>query len=319
MNSHLLVFKRISQIGKNNAMVDNAEERVSKFYNTVGWEAEGEITEDARRFEDLRENAKNYVSKCRLRVLRHIPDNGISILDMASGPIQYKEYLEYSKNFKKRYCVDLSLGALEKAKNKIGDHGVFLHGSFFNISLEENFFDSTISLHTIYHIDKDKQEEAVRKLIFVTKPGKPVIIVYSNPNTFVSFLSSSLPFRLLKRIKNVLKKTEKKSKQQEDLSLYFYTHPIEWWNRFVDIASVKILPWRSFDSNTQKRLIPNNKIGRKMFDALFNLEERFPDFFIRHFQYPMIILTKIKSKQGAAKDGDWSEPTPLDTLYTKII
>ena len=170
--------------------MDNAEERVSKFYNTVGWEAEGEITEDAKRFEDLREYAKGYVSKCRLRVLRHIPDNGVSILDMASGPIQYKEYLEYSKNFKKRYCVDLSLGALKKAKKKIGDHGVFLHGSFFNIPMEETFFDCAVSLHTIYHIDKDKQEEAVRKLIYVTKPGKPVIIVYSNPNTFVSFLSS---------------------------------------------------------------------------------------------------------------------------------
>jgi len=145
-------------------MIDNAEERVSTFYNTVGWETEGEITEDARRFEDLREHAKQYVSKCRLRVLRHISDNGLNILDMASGPIQYVEYLEYSKNFKKRYCVDLSSGALEKAKKKIGDHGVFLHGSFFNIPMDENFFDCAISLHTIYHIDKGMQEEAVRKL-----------------------------------------------------------------------------------------------------------------------------------------------------------
>lgn len=268
-------------------MKDNAEERVSKFYNTVGWEAEGEITEDARRWEDLRENAREYVSKCRLRVLRHIPDNGENILDMASGPIQYKEYLEYSRNFKKRYCVDLSSEALEKAKNKIGDHGVFLPGSFFNIPLEENFFDCTLSLHTIYHIDKQRHEEAVRKLIYVTKPGKPVIIVYSNPDSFLS--------RLLRSVKSVLKKHDKISKQEEEPGLYFEAHPIEWWNRFSDIASVTIMPWRSFDSDSQKKLIPNNKIGRKMFEVLFNLEERFPDFFVKHFQYPMIILTKIKS------------------------
>jgi hypothetical protein len=159
--------------------------------------------------------------------------------------------------------------------------------------MEENFFDCAVSLHTIYHIDKDKQEEAVRKLLYVTKPGKPVIIVYSNPNTFFSFLKSSLPFRLLK---SILKKPEKKVEQEEeDLNLYFHAHPIEWWNRFSDIASVKILPWRSFDSVKQKRLIPNNKLGRKMFDVLFNLEERFPDFFVKNFQYPMIILTKRKS------------------------
>ena len=273
--------------------MDNAEERVSKFYNTVGWKIEGGITEDARRWEDLREHAKEYVGKCRLRVLRHIPENGVNILDMASGPIQYKEYLEYSKNFKKRYCVDLSSEALKHARMKIGDHGVFLHGSFFDISLEENFFDCAVSLHTIYHIDKDKQEEAVRKLIYVTKPGKPVIIVYSNPNAIVSFLR--LPYRLLRRARSLLEKPEKKGKQEEDLSLYFHAHPIEWWNRFSDIASVKILPWRSFSSYIQKRLIPDNKIGGKMFDILFNLEDRFPDFFVKYFQFPMIILTKRKS------------------------
>ena len=40
-------------------MMNNAEEKVSKFYNTVGWETEGEITEDAKRWEDLREYAES--------------------------------------------------------------------------------------------------------------------------------------------------------------------------------------------------------------------------------------------------------------------
>ena len=84
------------------------EESVSEFYNTEGWETEDGITEDARRWEDLREHAQEYVKKCRLRVCNHIPESGENILDMASGPIQYKEYLEYSRNFEKRYCVDLS-------------------------------------------------------------------------------------------------------------------------------------------------------------------------------------------------------------------
>lgn len=271
--------------------MDNAEERVSKFYNTVGWETEGEITEDARRFEDLREHAKGYVSKCRLRVLRHIPDNGINILDMASGPVQYKEYLEYSKNFKKRYCVDLSSVALEKAKKKIGDHGVFLHGSFFDIPLEENFFDCAVSLHTIYHIDKDKQEEAVRKLIKITKPSKPVIIVYSNPNTVISQLRRSLPFRVLRKVRNLIQRN-KCPVDESRVDMYFHPHPINWWYRFSDSASVRILPWRSFDADMQKKLIPNNNLGRKMFDILFYLEERYPAFFVKHFTYAMIILTK---------------------------
>ena len=285
-------------------MVNESEDKVSKFYNTVGWEAKDGITEDARKWEDLRDHAKLYVSKCRMRVLNHIPGNGVNMLDMASGPIQYREYLEYSRNFKKRYCIDLSSKALENAKNKIGDHGVFLHGSFFDISLEENFFDCVVSLHTIYHIDKDRQEEAVRTLIKVTKIGKPIIIVYSNPNTFTSSLEKSLLLRVLRRakhgvlrrIKHVLKKTGKTTKKEEGSSLYFYSHPIEWWNRFNDVANVSILPWRSFEANIQKKLIPDNKIGEVMFSVLYKLEERFPDFFVKHFRYPMIILTKTKKQ-----------------------
>ena len=274
--------------------MNNAEERISKFYTKVGWETEAGITEDARRYEDLREYAQEYVSKCRLRVLDHIPDSGENMLDMASGPIQYIEYLEYSRNFKKRYCIDLSAEALESAKKKIGDHGVFLHGSFFDIHLEENYFDCTISLHTIYHIDKDRQEDAVRKLIEVTKPGKPVIIVYINPGAIVTILISSWPLRVFRSFKRLLKKNNKGTKE-ESMSLYNYAHPLGWWFRFEDIADINILPWRSFTSNIQKRIVPNNKMGSKMLSFLFNLEKRFPKFFVRYFQYPMIILTKRNS------------------------
>jgi ubiquinone/menaquinone biosynthesis C-methylase UbiE len=276
-------------------MDDDAEKIVSKYYNTFGWEVKDGITEDALKQEDLRDCAKDYVSKCRLKLLKYIPDSGGSILDMASGPIQYKEYLEYSKNFNKRYCVDLSKLALDIAKEKINNHGVFLHGSFLDIPIEENFFDCSVSLHTIYHIDKDKQEDAVRKLIYVTKPGQPIIIVYSNPSTpIIKFIT--FPFRLLRRIKITLKKLFGKMKPGEHIGLYFKPHPIKWWKRFNDVSNVKIMPWRTLGSDEQKWLIPNNKIGKKIFEILLILEEKFPSFFVNHFKYPMIILTKNLTK-----------------------
>jgi len=49
---------------------------VADFYSHGGWATVDGVTEDARRFEDLRESAEDYVSVCRLRVLRHIPDGG---------------------------------------------------------------------------------------------------------------------------------------------------------------------------------------------------------------------------------------------------
>ena len=56
---------------------------------------------------------------------------------MASGGIQYEEYLLYSK-ISKKDTADLSSKALEDAKKKIGDHGVFMKGSF-DIPLKKNF------------------------------------------------------------------------------------------------------------------------------------------------------------------------------------
>jgi len=247
-------------------MTRTAEERVSRFYNTVGWETDGEITEDARRWEDTREHAAEYVSKCRLRLLNHIPPQGENILDMASGPIQYKEYLEYSRHYSKRYCLDLSSSALEQARRKMGDHGVFLNGSFFDIPLHDDFFDCSLSLHTIYHIDRDRQEEAVRKLIRVTKPGKPVIIVYGNPNPLILRLKSSVPARLLRKARNVLRRrttAPSTPNGEDDSGIYFFVHPIEWWDRFRDPATVRVFPWRSFDADTQKGLIPDNGAGEK--------------------------------------------------------
>jgi ubiquinone/menaquinone biosynthesis C-methylase UbiE len=258
---------------------NRVEEGISKFYSEEGWDITDGVTEDARRWEDLRECAREYVAKCRLRILRHIPQSGEYMLDMASGPIQYKEYLLYSRNFKKRYCVDLSSKALDHAKDKLGDHGVFLHGSFFDLEMKRDFFDCTLSLHTIFHMDKDRQEEAVRKLINVTKPGKPVIIIYLNPKSWFT----SLPARLLKRFMK---------RDTAAGGIYLYAHPLSWWNRFRDVSDITILPWRTFGSGHQKRLVPDNRLGKLMLSILFLFEDTFSHFFSRHCFFPLIILTK---------------------------
>ena len=72
---------------------------IRDFYNKKGWKELYNETLDAKLFEDLRPVAKNYISNADLGS-KNIPKNGgKNILDFASGPIQYKEYLSYSKNF----------------------------------------------------------------------------------------------------------------------------------------------------------------------------------------------------------------------------
>lgn len=269
--------------------MDKAEQSLLNYYGTIGWQEDPDtqITADAKRFEDLREHSRDYVSKCRLRLLKYIPEKGVNMLDMASGPIQFPEYLTYSKNFEKRYCVDLSEMALESARKKIGSHGVFLHGNFFDLDLKENFFDCTLSLQTIFHIDKDRQAKAVRRLIEITKPEHPVIVVYSNPDSIRKYLA--FPVYLATKLKHLwLHARGKKIKR----SLYFHAHPNKWWYQFKDVADVKIQPCRLLDSHLQKVTIPNNRLGAKILDFIFKLEDRYPKFFARFGQYPIIILTK---------------------------
>jgi 2-polyprenyl-3-methyl-5-hydroxy-6-metoxy-1,4-benzoquinol methylase len=248
---------------------------VFKFYNEGGWSKRKKNTKDAELFEDLRVVAYEYVTHCRKKINNYIKKNGVNILDFASGPIQYKEYLEYSNNFKIRHCVDFSKDAINQAKIKLGRRGKYYCQNFEKIKFKKNFFDTIISLHTIYHINKKKQADVVKKLISISKKNSPIIIVYSNPETIIN------------KIKNILL-----IKKKNHNDLYFYCHKNEWWNQFSNLADVKLYPWRSFASQHQKLLFPNNFIGQFMFKILITLEKKFPDFFTKHFQYPIIVLKK---------------------------
>ncbi len=247
---------------------------VSNFYNKKGWKSKNNVTLDSDLFEDNRSIARDYVKKCRLKIINYIPKKGVNFLDFASGPIQYEEYIKYSKNFKLRYCVDFSKDAIKIAKKKLKKRGKYFNKDFMKINFKENFFDCTLSMHTIYHINKNLQEKVVRKLLKITKKNKPVIIVYSNPNP------------LIKKIYSIFIKTKKNK------SLYFYCHPLEWWKRFENVSNVEFYCWRSFSSKHQKIIFPNNNLGKIMFKLFFYLENKFNNFFSRYFQYPIIILKK---------------------------
>jgi SAM-dependent methyltransferase len=265
--------------------------QVEKIYENIGWEMTGDITRDAELSEDLRKAAMGYVAACRLRVLRHLPKHGHRLLDMASGPVQYPEYLRYSEGFDTRVCVDLSRRALDMAKAKLGSHGEYHAGDFLDLVIEP--VDSAVSLHTIYHIDKERQESAVRKLIDVTKPGGTIVIVYSNPAYFVSALLSPL-----RRMARAL--VPRGSTGDTLDTIYFHRHPLAWWERFNDSGTVRTYPWRTFNTREQRVLFPDNSLGKRMFSRLFALEDRYPRFFIAIGCYPMIVITKRDTDEVAA-------------------
>lgn len=227
--------------------------------------------------EDLRPVAAEYVRACRLKILDFLPGEGTRLLDAGCGPIQYDEYLTYSHRFRTRVCVDISQRALDGARARVGPSGEYVHASLLELPFDDETFDATISLHTLFHIDRDDQERAVSELLRVTKAGAPVVIVYANPD------------RLLGRLKRAWRRSG--APKPVTTPIYYYAHPLSWWERFRTGADVEIFSWRSLNARESRVLVPNNRLGRLQLRALLGLERRFPHALARLGAYTIVVLT----------------------------
>ena len=228
---------------------------------------------------------------------RHIQKNGKYILDAASGPIQYEDYLVYSDSYDFRICVDLSLLALKEASRKIGNKGVFIQANITNLPLAENCVDSVVSLHTIYHVPCEEQFNAFRELYRVLKPGATAAVVYSwgwlSPLMAVTMFPLTLlrwPLRLLRLLKSWLTKPRGGSNEPK---LYFFYHRRkrlqEELRKFCDFD---LVVWRSVSILFLRVYVHPWLFGKQLLSLVFSLEETFPGFFGKVGAYPLIVMHK---------------------------
>ena len=88
--------------------------------------------------------------------------SGHYLLDAGSGPVQYAEYLTYSEGYQRRVCVDISIVALQEARRRIGEHGLFVVADVANLPFTAEPFDGVVSLHTLHHLPLEEQAQSVR-------------------------------------------------------------------------------------------------------------------------------------------------------------
>src|SRR3990172_9323034 len=151
--------------------------QVREFYNQVGWQEISEGLYQNARYEDLRPVSQEYIHRCHMRVMRYLAPAGRFLLDAGSGPIQYPEYLEYSRGYQQRVCADISHTALKEAQKRLGEKGLYVVADVTRLPFAADRFDGLVSLHTSHHLPVSEHLDAYLDLYRVLAPDRTAVVV----------------------------------------------------------------------------------------------------------------------------------------------
>jgi SAM-dependent methyltransferase len=287
-------------------MVSDSEikHQVRDFYDQVGWQEASDGFYQNASYEDLRPVAHDYIHNCHLRVLRYLNPTGHLLLDAGSGPIQYPEYLEYSKGYQYRVCADISLVALQEARKRISLHGFFIVCDIANLPFRSNSFDGLVSLHTIHHLPPEDHIRAYQELHRTLAPtGKGVIVNgWDNPplTNFLNFWINLVDrlYALFRSQPNVADHSQglvSSDDQTTTRGTYVRKHNAAWLQKEVgSLIPVKIWCWRSVSVRFLRTFIHERFAGKWLLKVIYWKEEHFPHFLGKYGQYPLIEVNKCK-------------------------
>jgi hypothetical protein len=293
-----------------NLLTEAAEikNQVREFYNSVGWKQIGDGVYQNARYEDLRPVSRQYIHRCHLRVCEFLPKDGKYLLDAGSGPIQYPEYLEYSKSYSYRVCLDISFLALTEARERIGDRGLYVVADIARLPFAEGTFDGVVSLHTVHHLPADEHRSAFLGLQKVLKPKASAVVIYTwgefsplmrlfrIPIEWAEWLIGAVVQRR-KRTDEISGSTDFSNDEEKKLvnkpGTFTTKHDYDWVRKNLgSLPGFEIRVWRTVSSKFMRAFIHRKALGNLWLKVLFVVEELAPRYFGRIGQYPMILFNK---------------------------
>ena len=160
------------------------KKRVFDYYSEIDFKTRDafKIYEDSHKWVDFRPVSQDYIRSSFRKASRFYPEKGEFILDIASGPVGLKEYIDLSDGYEYRICIDISINALIQAKinlDKANKKGIFICGDITRIPLRDNSCDVVLCQHTLYHVPKNEQFKAVNEMYRVVRPDSKIVIIYS--------------------------------------------------------------------------------------------------------------------------------------------
>ena len=283
------------------------KQQVSAFYNQIGWKMENDGFYQNARYEDLRPVSREYIHNCHLRVNRYLQPEGKYLLDAGSGPVQWPEYLTYSENYQYRVCLDISIVALEEARHRLGDKGLYVVSDVANLPFKADTFDGLVSLHTLHHIPPEQQPDAYAGFVRVLKPGRSGVVVNAWTAPLLMARMKWL-IALMDRINGVLQRLsgKKRSAPQAPKTAApatpakakptgtFTQHITPEWlkEKLAGRVNFKIVVWRSASVRFLRSVIQPWLFGKLWLRWLYQQEERDPEYYGENGQYPLIVISK---------------------------
>lgn len=275
-------------------MAENTKQQVREFYDQIGWSQVGDGLYQNARYEDLRPVSREYIHKCHMRVKRHLAPSGDILLDAGSGPVQWIEYLTYSENYRYRLCADISITALQEARNRLGEKGLFVVADIANLPFKPDAFDGVVSMHAIHHLPLTEHKRAYLELTRVLKSGRSGVVVNGWHHPLLMQLAE--PFIALGRLlsgRSAKKKKKDWSADEEQTGTFVEKMTPRWLkNELKDVVKFEIHPWRSLSPRFMRWFVRPQLGGKAFLRFVFWLEETFPRFFGENGQYPLIVIKK---------------------------
>lgn len=232
---------------------------VKEYYDNIGWTKKQGKYVDTLSFTSKVGLKYREAGAKRLREMIGKPE---LLLDVACGA------KPFTADAAKQLCIDFSITAVREAKNNRPDC-IFVLADITSLPLKDNSVTDSVSMHTIYHLDKDSQQKAIEELIRVTK--KKCYIVYNSGKhaTIVNLLT--LPAQLWKW-------SEKRINPNSKNKIYFYAHSYQWLERFGKLYTYRLL----------------NESGIKLLQWFLGFVAKIEIYFPRQAYHPLLIIDKEK-------------------------
>jgi SAM-dependent methyltransferase len=200
---------------------DEASSRIRKFY-AEAWKRDEQQELRARVLHnDLSDLGERYATLHEQHFESCFADGGRYFLDAACGALPR---VSFGKNFAHHICLDFSLDGLIECRRVLGDRAIAVCGSLLKMPLKSGVCDGVLAAHCVYHIEKDRQSEALKEMARVLASGR-VMIFYANPD--------ALERRVIRGMKRMLGRGGGPDAPQIADDFYYYAHPIDRMRGFL--------------------------------------------------------------------------------------